>query len=69
MHHGDRHVLCPTPSISGSEYVIDANIKGRYNFVIEYIHIPLFYININSYVCVVRQVRVARALHCFVFEI
>jgi hypothetical protein len=54
MHHGDRHVLCPTPSISGRKYVIDANIKGRYNFVIEYIHIPLFFININSYVCVVR---------------
>jgi hypothetical protein len=44
----------PYPSISGSEYVIDANIKGMYNFVIEYIHIALFYITINSYLFVVR---------------
>jgi hypothetical protein len=57
------------PSINGSEYVIDANIKGRYNFVIEYIYIPLFYININYYFCVVRQVCVEHVLHCFVFEI
>jgi hypothetical protein len=51
------------PSISGSEYVIDENIKGRNNFVTEYIHIPLFYTNINSYLCV------EHALHCFLFKI
>jgi hypothetical protein len=31
------------------------NIKSRHNFVVEYIHIYLF-ININSYLCVVRHV-------------
>jgi hypothetical protein len=30
------------PSINGSEYVIDVNMKGRYNFVIEYFYIPSF---------------------------
>jgi hypothetical protein len=32
----------PYPSMSGSEYVIDADIKARYNFVLEYIHIFYF---------------------------
>jgi hypothetical protein len=31
------------------------NVKSRHNFVVEYIHIYLF-ININSYLCVVRHV-------------
>jgi hypothetical protein len=66
MHH---EIDISYPSISKSEYVIDANIKGMYNFVIEYIHIYLFYININSYLCVVSEVRVTYDLHCFVFEI
>jgi hypothetical protein len=62
---GDRHVIpfiavsssltmeidMPYPSMSGSEYVIDADIKARYNFVLEYIHIFYYiYIYILIYV-------------------
>jgi hypothetical protein len=35
------------------------NIKGRRNFVIEYIHICHFIINIKTYLCVVRHVHTA----------
>jgi hypothetical protein len=33
--------------------------EGRHNFVIEYIHIYHFIINIKTYLCVVRHVRTA----------